>query len=262
MDEFEEASCSRTFGKGEGLPGRVWASGEPAWILDIARDANFPRLAAAVGCGLHSAFACPVVVGDRTLGVIEFFTRAHPGAGPRPAGDDGDRGRAASASSSSGKRPRSELRRSEQELADFFENATVGLHWVGPDGTILRANRAELDMLGYSREEYVGRPIAEFHADEDVICDILGGCRPGEKLARLPGPPPVQGRVDQGRADRLQRDVAGRRVRPHPLLHPGRHRAEAGGGGAAGERGSGSASWPTPCRRSSGPPDRTATSTT
>ena len=51
-----------------------------------------------------------------------------------------------------------ELRRSERELSDFFENATIGLHWVGPDGTILRANRTELDMLGYSREEYVGRP--------------------------------------------------------------------------------------------------------
>ena len=79
-----------------------------------------------------------------------------------------------------------ELRRSEQELADFFENATVGLHWVGPDGTILRANRAELDMLGYSREEYVGRPIADFHADEDVICDILKRLQAGEKLDEYP----------------------------------------------------------------------------
>jgi PAS domain-containing protein len=43
------------------------------------------------------------------------------------------------------------LRRSEQQLADFFENATVGLHWVGPDGTILRTNRAELHLLGYER---------------------------------------------------------------------------------------------------------------
>ena len=46
------------------------------------------------------------------------------------------------------------IRRSEQELADFFENATVGLHSTGPDGTILRANRAELSMLGYSADEW------------------------------------------------------------------------------------------------------------
>ena len=42
-----------------------------------------------------------------------------------------------------------QLRRSEQELSDFFENASVGLHFVGPDGVILRVNQTELDLLGY-----------------------------------------------------------------------------------------------------------------
>ena len=61
----------------------------------------------------------------------------------------------------------------ERDLTDFIENAALGLHWVGPDGTILWTNQAELDLLGYTREEYVGRNIAEFHADRDVIKDIL-----------------------------------------------------------------------------------------
>ena len=74
------------------------------------------------------------------------------------------------------------LERSEQDLADFFENANVGLHWVGPDGVILRVNQAELDLLGYAREEYVGRNIAEFHVDQDVICDILKRLKAGERL--------------------------------------------------------------------------------
>ena len=34
------------------------------------------------------------------------------------------------------------LRRNESELTDFFENAAVPIHWVGPGGVILRANRA------------------------------------------------------------------------------------------------------------------------
>jgi PAS domain S-box-containing protein len=84
------------------------------------------------------------------------------------------------------RRAERELRQSEQELAEFFENATVGLHWVGPDGIILRANKAELDLLGFNREEYVGRPIANFHADEDVICDILKRLNAGEKLTEYP----------------------------------------------------------------------------
>src|SRR4051812_14105454 len=73
------------------------------------------------------------------------------------------------------------LRRTE-ELTDFVENATVGLHWVGPDGTILWANRAELDLLGYTCEEYVGRNIADFHVDLHVIADILKRLTAKEEL--------------------------------------------------------------------------------
>ncbi|HEX8098267.1 MAG TPA: PAS domain S-box protein, partial [Pyrinomonadaceae bacterium] len=74
------------------------------------------------------------------------------------------------------------LRQSEQELSDFFENAVVGLHWVGPDGTILRVNRAELEMLGYAPEEYLGHHIGEFHADRETISDILQRLQAGEVL--------------------------------------------------------------------------------
>lgn len=70
----------------------------------------------------------------------------------------------------------------EQELVDFFENTAVSLHWVGPDGVILRANRAELKLLGYATDEYVGHHIAEFHADQDVIDDILRRLTAGEEL--------------------------------------------------------------------------------
>src|SRR4051794_26901994 len=59
------------------------------------------------------------------------------------------------------------------DLEDFFENGAVALHLVGPDGCILRANGAELELLGYSAEEYIGEHIARFHADQHVIEDIL-----------------------------------------------------------------------------------------
>lgn len=89
------------------------------------------------------------------------------------------------------KRSEEQVRRSERELADFFDNAAVGLHWVGSDGIILRANRAELNLLGYARDEYIGHHIAEFHADKDVIEDILRRLGAGEKVrdyeARLRG---------------------------------------------------------------------------
>jgi PAS domain S-box-containing protein len=49
-----------------------------------------------------------------------------------------------------------ELNRKQRELEDFFENAEVGLHWVGPDGKIIWANRAEMESLGYETDEYIG----------------------------------------------------------------------------------------------------------
>lgn len=75
-----------------------------------------------------------------------------------------------------------QLERKSAELTDFFENAVVGLHWVGPDGTILRANRTELEIFGYTQEEYVGHNIAEFHVDQPVIQDIMRRLSSGESL--------------------------------------------------------------------------------
>ena len=39
------------------------------------------------------------------------------------------------------------LRRSEAALSDFIETSTIGLHWVGADGTILWVNQAEFGSL-------------------------------------------------------------------------------------------------------------------
>jgi PAS domain S-box-containing protein len=74
----------------------------------------------------------------------------------------------------------------EREFADFVENAAEGLHQVGADGTILWANKAELQMLGYRWEEYVGRHIADFHVDADVIAAILAKLGAGETLYDQP----------------------------------------------------------------------------
>ncbi len=84
------------------------------------------------------------------------------------------------------KRTQAELSRSQRDLGDFFETASIGLHWVGPDGTILRVNQAELDLLGYTRDDFMGRNIREFHEDRDVIEDILRRLTRGEVLHDYP----------------------------------------------------------------------------
>lgn len=78
------------------------------------------------------------------------------------------------------------MTRSNRDLEDFFENSAVGLHIVSGDGLILRANKAELDLLGYTADEYIGRHIADFHADEEVIDEILTCLSRGGTLDRHP----------------------------------------------------------------------------
>jgi PAS domain S-box-containing protein len=74
------------------------------------------------------------------------------------------------------------LRKSQEELTDFIEAATLGVHRVGPDGIIQWANRAELQMLGYEVDEYFGRHISDFHADKTVIQDIIQRLAHGETI--------------------------------------------------------------------------------
>ena len=74
------------------------------------------------------------------------------------------------------------LQRSEAELTDFFERCRGRSPLGWPDGIIMRVNQAELDMLGYTRDEYVGRHIAEFRVDLNVIEDILTRLDAGEVL--------------------------------------------------------------------------------
>jgi anti-anti-sigma regulatory factor len=73
--DFEEVSKQQPFKRGVGLPGRVWESGEPAWVTDVVTNSNFVRAPFAEKEGLHGAFAFPVTLRSEVLGVMEFFSR-------------------------------------------------------------------------------------------------------------------------------------------------------------------------------------------
>ncbi|HUR66270.1 MAG TPA: PAS domain S-box protein [Chitinophagaceae bacterium] len=74
------------------------------------------------------------------------------------------------------------LERRQSELEDYVNNAVVGMHWVNADGLIIWANQAELDMLGYSEEEYISHHIAEFHSHKNIVDDILFRLKAKERL--------------------------------------------------------------------------------
>jgi two-component system, NtrC family, sensor kinase len=65
------------------------------------------------------------------------------------------------------KRAEEVLRASEERFRRLYDEAPIGYHEIDTEGTILSVNRTECELLGYSREEMVGRPIFDFiRADE------------------------------------------------------------------------------------------------
>ncbi len=74
LADFSAMSQGMTFASGAGLPGRVWATGQSAWIADVQQDPNFPRLPATRKVGLHGAFCFPVPAAGGLIGVMEFLS--------------------------------------------------------------------------------------------------------------------------------------------------------------------------------------------
>lgn len=74
FQHFREVTEKTILKKGAGLPGRVLESLHPVWIQNASTDSNFPRNKVAVDIGVRSAFAFPVLVREKLVSVLEFFS--------------------------------------------------------------------------------------------------------------------------------------------------------------------------------------------
>jgi PAS domain S-box-containing protein len=72
-EELSAQTRKISFAPGIGLPGRVWATGKPLVLSDVARDANFPRAASATKAGLSGAFGFPILLRGEVAGVVDFL---------------------------------------------------------------------------------------------------------------------------------------------------------------------------------------------
>ncbi|HKQ61784.1 MAG TPA: ATP-binding protein, partial [Candidatus Polarisedimenticolaceae bacterium] len=157
--EFAALSRRSTFAAGVGLPGRVWATARPAWILDVTGDPNFPRAAVAAREGLHAAFGFPIVFGRSVRGVMEFFSREvrapdeellrMMGAVGTQLGEFIER------------------KRAEEELSRLFHLSRDLMCITGFDGYLRRVNPAWERTLGHDEDELKARPYLDFiHPDD------------------------------------------------------------------------------------------------
>jgi PAS domain S-box-containing protein len=71
---LREVTEESRFAPGIGLPGRVLEQARPLWIMDVSREANFPRAQQAQDLAVHAAFGFPVIVRGQVVAVLEFFS--------------------------------------------------------------------------------------------------------------------------------------------------------------------------------------------
>jgi len=81
------------------------------------------------------------------------------------------------------------LRESEQRLAQLYNEAPVGYHELDGEGRMTRVNRTELDMLGYTAEEMLGRHVWGFMIESEIsrrafAAKITGTMPPGQAFER------------------------------------------------------------------------------
>jgi len=159
-ESFERASRETALAPGEGLPGRVWLSGEPAWISDLLADENFPRAAAAHAAGMRSAICFPIRSARGVLGVIEFFAAEPRDTDPEllaTMANLGDQiGQAVER-----RRDAEVLRAKDARLRAMLETALDCVVTMDHEGRVIDFNPAAERTFGYSLSDVVGRDMAE-----------------------------------------------------------------------------------------------------
>lgn len=73
-EEFGEKSQDVVFAKGEGMPGRVWASKHPEILATLGAPSDFMRAKAAAATGLTAGIAIPILRGGSVIAVFNFLT--------------------------------------------------------------------------------------------------------------------------------------------------------------------------------------------
>jgi PAS domain S-box-containing protein len=167
LEEFAAQTREMESALGEGLPGRVWAQAEPAWITDLGDVVHFRRREAAVAARLRGAFAFPVRIDGVVRQVVEFFCRDLREPDPElmrvfsaigiQMGQFLERSRAAE-----------QLRASEERFRLLFELSPVPVALHRGDGKYLKVNQAYQQMVGYSRDELLQLGVRRITHPDDV----------------------------------------------------------------------------------------------
>jgi PAS domain S-box-containing protein len=163
VDGFRAASRASTFTNGNGVPGRVWASGQTLYVADIAHETSSPRALQAKECELKSGIAFPIKFGDKTLGVIEFFSHTlQQLADGLPELFEGISLQIGQFLS------RKQSEQAQSRLASIVESCDNAIIGKTLDGVIETWNAGAERIYGYSADEVVGKSVAIIFTPENA----------------------------------------------------------------------------------------------
>lgn len=176
LDQFVDESETVAFSVGEGLPGRVYESGESEWIPDTAAESRavFRRTELAEDVGLRAALGVPITTEDGVVAVLTFFLRDH-----RDRDDSLASVVSAVAADLGGlvarKQTEEELNRERALLERVFTTSPVGLIVTDTDGTIVRSNLEASEVLYGGERSLAGSTLesvaGEFRHPDGTVVD-------------------------------------------------------------------------------------------
>ncbi|MFF3543164.1 response regulator [Streptomyces platensis] len=179
---FRQAREASPLTPEKGLPGRVFASGKAAWIVDVTKTPEFSGVGHADDIGVHAAMGFPVLVGDEVVAVLEYFSF-------EPAEPDGALlDLMANIGTQLGRvvdRMRAETAARNVNL--LLESTAEGIYATDLQGDCTFVNKAAAEILGYEPDSLVGKHMHELcsHAHRNGLlwsieeCPICAAYRTG-----------------------------------------------------------------------------------
>jgi PAS domain S-box-containing protein len=160
----------------EGFMKRTWLSNRPIWISDITAEKIFTRASQAAEAKLLSAFAFRILSADKTIGILEFFSRSTQ----KP--DTALNETVLSIGVQIGqfiqhKQIEDAQKRSEAQLSGIIQSAMQAIIMVDEEMNIVLFNPAAEKIFGYKSKEVIGTKINKL-----MPARLMGLRRNGEEF--------------------------------------------------------------------------------
>jgi PAS domain S-box-containing protein len=172
ISEISAASVKR-MKVGEGFNGQVAQTGEPLMVEDASND---PRLTKPMIARerIVAEFIAPLESKGKVLGTLCVATRHARGFAREETDLLCASGKVIGIAVENARLYQKQreiaswLQRSEENYRGLLENATEAILFHDLEGEIIAANRACVELAGYSREELIGMNVKDFLSKEDL----------------------------------------------------------------------------------------------